>query len=387
MSTYWLSNLGFDPFATPSGLPGEADAVVIGGGLMGVATAYWLARAERSVVLVEAEELCGGATGRNAGLMLPSSSALEQPRLLREVLEEEAIDAEYATPGHLALASSESCWEAFQAEAGRSRERGGSLQTLDLKACEDLIGQRLSDRFFGGRWYPQGGVVHSARLVYGLARAAERRGAVVAVQTRALGVTSQAASDRLRVATTRGPVAARHVVYACNFKTAALLPQLDTVLQPTVAQVLSTAPLPPVFRVGLGVDWGSVYWRQTTDGAIVLGGGSEPLAGDGGDDRRADGLDARIQNRLEGFLSRAFPDLPDFTVSRRWFGVMDNTRDNRPIAGPLGPDPRCWVVAGFGGHGMPAGVSVGKGIAEGIATGDVPSAMAPLAPSRFEELR
>jgi glycine/D-amino acid oxidase-like deaminating enzyme len=66
---------------------------------------------------------------------------------------------------------------------------------------------------------------------------------------------------------------------------------------------------------------------------------------------------------------------------------MDYTRDGRPIVGPLGPDPRRWVVAGFGGHGMPAGISVGKGIAEGIATGHVPGAFAPLAPSRFEELR
>jgi gamma-glutamylputrescine oxidase len=384
VSTYWLSTLGAEPFEPPPTLPSETDAVVVGGGLMGVATAYWLARARRSVLLVEAERLCGGATGRNAGLMLPSSSTLEEPRLLQQVLADEAIQAEYETPGHLALASSEPCWEAFQSEAAQSRERGGSLQALDLTSCEDLVGRRLSSLFLGGRWFPRGSVVHSARLVLGLARAAERHGAVVAVGTRALEVTGKAAKDRLFVTTTRGRVEARHVVYACNFRTAALVPELAAVFQPTVAQVLSTAPLPPVFRIGLGVDWGSIYWRQVPGGSIVLGGGSRPLSDDGSG---ADDLDAELQERLEGFLARAFPGFPELTVSGRWAGVMDYSKDGRPVVGPLDGDLRRWVVAGFGGHGMPAGLSVGKGIAEGITSGQVPAPLTPLAPSRFEELR
>jgi gamma-glutamylputrescine oxidase len=383
VNTYWLASLGMDPFAPPAALPAEVDAVVVGGGLMGVAAAYWLARAGSSVVLVEADGLASGATGRNAGLMLPNSSGLEDPRPLQQVLADEGIDAGYATVGHLALASSEACWESFQGEAAQSRERGGTLQALDVKACEDLLGMRLSSSFLGGRWFVRGSVVHSGRLVYGLAHAAERRGATIAVQTRAVEVAA-APGDRLVVATTRGRVHTAHVIYACNYKTPALLPELAAVLQPSVAQVLSTAPLPPLFRMGLGVDWGSVYWRQTPDGAIILGGGSQPLKEDGD---TGDGLDPGTQSRLEGFLSRAFPGFPELTVTRRWTGVMDSARDGRPLVGPLARDPRRWVVAGFGGHGMPAGLNVGRAIVGAIATGVVPESLAPLSPSRFAELR
>ncbi len=407
MGPYWLTTLGAETFTAPPTLPVSADTVVIGGGLMGVATLYWLARAGRQPVLIEAEDLCSGATGRNAGLLLPNSSPLEQPALLRSVLAEEQIDAGFATPGHLALAASASCWDAFQAEASRSQARGGTLEALDIPACERLIGTRLSGLFLGGRWYPGGGLVHSARLVHGLARAAERYGATVAIRTRARAVTNEPGTDRLLVETNRGRIAASQVVYACSFKVAALLPALASVLQPTVAQVLATAPTPPVFRIGLGVDWGSMYWRQTMDGTIVLGGGSQPLVPNGartpyasrdgrneetsgdldGEEVEDDWLDPEIQRRLGGFFPRAFPDLPAMTIRQRWGGVMDHTRDNAPIVGPLAADPRRWVVAGFGGHGMPAGLGIGKAVAEGIARGQVPDIVAGLSPSRFEDLR
>lgn len=383
MTTYWLSSLKTEPFEVPSELPADTDTVIVGGGLMGVATAYWLARLGTSVLLLERTELCWGASGRNAGLMLPSSSALEEPGLLEEVLATEGIQAGYATPGHLALASSESTWEAFRVEAERSREVGGPLEAMDRQACEELLGTRLSDRFLGGRWFPLGSVVHSARLVYGLARAAVTHGAVLAVQTEALELRHDSATGGLQVVTNRGSVEARHVVYACGSETPRLVPGLQGVLQPTVAQVLATEPLSPTFRVGLGMDWGSVFWRQLSDGAIVLGGGSRPLARNGAGE--AD-LDPEIQSRLEDFLSSSFPDLPEFAIDLRWVGVMDNTRDGRPIVGPLASDPRQWLVVGFGGHGMPGGLRVGQGIAEGLTSGKVSDALVPLTPSRFAEL-
>lgn len=381
MSTYWISNLGMDPFEAPSALPATSDTVIVGGGLMGVATAYWLAREGKDVLLLERGELCRGATGRNAGLLLPNSSALEQPALLRQVLADEEIDADYATPGHLALATSAPCWESFQQEAERSRERGGSLEALDMASCEEILGMRLGDLFLGGRWFPHGSVVHSARLVVGLARAAERHGAVIAVDTPVQEVTHRRGMERLRVAIPQGTVETTHVVFACSFKTVDLVPELDSVLRPSVAQVLSTAPLPPLFEIGLGVDFGSVYWRQTPGGSIVLGGGSQPWNPRADADER---VDDEIQCRLEGFLARAFPDFPSFEVRHRWAGVMDSTLDGRPVVGPLDTEARRWVVAGFGGHGMPAGLAVGKGIAEGIATGEVPEPLADWIPNRFE---
>src|SRR5436190_3354309 len=106
-------------------LPARTDVTVIGGGLLGAATAYWLARAGVATVLIEQGELAAGATGRNGGFMVAGTAerypaavarlgrataratwqlTLDNRALLRQVLEKEAIACDYREPGHLHLA-------------------------------------------------------------------------------------------------------------------------------------------------------------------------------------------------------------------------------------------------------------------------------------------
>src|SRR4051794_27453093 len=106
-------------------LPARTAVVVIGGGLLGTATAYWLARAGVAAVLIEQGDLASGATGRNGGFMVAGTAerypaalarlghaparavwrlTLDNRVLLRQVLAEEAIECDYREPGHLHLA-------------------------------------------------------------------------------------------------------------------------------------------------------------------------------------------------------------------------------------------------------------------------------------------
>src|SRR5438874_2476997 len=71
-ATHWLSEVDVEAFPPPMALSSEAEVVIIGGGLMGVSTAYWLASSGVNVLLVEAHRLAWGASARNAGLMLAS---------------------------------------------------------------------------------------------------------------------------------------------------------------------------------------------------------------------------------------------------------------------------------------------------------------------------
>jgi gamma-glutamylputrescine oxidase len=382
--SYWFSENAVKPPDGVLSLPSASDVVVVGGGVLGVAATYWLVRLGFGVVLLEAAQLGCGASGRNAGFMLCGSSALEDPAFIRAVLDNESIDAEFLEPGHLALASSREIEERIVEEIAKRPSSAPSLQWLNHGQCEDLLGIRISDQFLGGRWFPSGRSIHPARFVYGLANAATRHGAVLAFNTPALSlVSSGARSDSIQVITSRGRVNARHVVLACNVKTGDFLPELQHVLAPLRGQVVCTTKLHPIFRIGLAVDWGTLYWRQTGDGTIVLGGyhNLDPLA----EATAREGLNPKIQSALLRFLPDAFPGFPEVTVQQRWSGIMDETADGKPIVGPWLDGRNIWVIAGCGGHGLPPALGLGKALAESIAQGQPSAVLSALDPARFKD--
>lgn len=348
---------------------------------MGVSVAYWLARAGVSAVVLEARALASGATGRNAGLMLAGSKPLENPELVQAVLQEEGIDAGYATPGHMALAASEGVWDQFCEEANRRRGTPAPVFALDHSACEDLLGMKINKRFLGGRWLPHGGIVNPTRLVYGLATAALHHGASVISHTSVLQVDAVPGHEYLGISTTRGILRAQQVVFACNTALSIFAPEFKDVVTPVRGQVLSTQPLPPIFKIGLGVDFGTVYWRQSSDGVIVIGGyrNRDPIT----ETTTKEDLNSDIQQALTDFLPDAFPGFPPISISRRWAGIMDYPSDGNPLIGAMPGSPGRWVISGFGGHGLPGALGAGNALAEAIATGQAPPILEPFNPGRF----
>jgi len=375
--SYWFEGIATRFFEPLGRLPAQVDVVIVGGGLMGVSTGYWLARLGADALLLEASHLCSGATGRNSGLMLPAATELENPSLLEQVLREESIEADYSTPGHMALASVPEIWEAFQEEVRQRKGNSPALFVLERSACEEILKMRISRRFLGGRWFPQGGVVHPVMLVYGVANAASKHGLRISAQTPVISV--RPSGKELIVRTSRGDIAAKSVIYACSGQLGDLVSELRGTVRLVTAHVLSTDPLPPLFRMGMAVDFGTVYWRQMRDGTIVIGGDGRSFLS---------GLKAKggslPEAGLAGFLTAAFPDIPLIGVRRRWTGVMDSPNDGKPIVGSITGRPNQWVVAGFNGHGMPLGLSVGRNVAQSIVTGAVSSALVPFNPQRLE---
>jgi glycine/D-amino acid oxidase-like deaminating enzyme len=362
--SHWLVHAGGAEPTAVAELPTEAEVVVIGGGILGVAATYWLARRGIDVLLLEATCLGWGATGRNAGLVLAAPTPLEDLSLLRAVLREEAIDAQFEERDHLALAVTPDVLEKMLIEVGRRPATAPPLKVLGRAECEGLLGQRLSPRVLGGRWLRGAAVVHPVRLVRQLAERARRRGAKLAWPVRARSVRHGRHRHTSRVETTRGVVRARSVVVACAAGTPRLLPALRHILKEHRAPMCSTVTVPPIFNMGLAIDWGTYYWRQAADGAVILGGG-------------------RVHEDLAGVLPQIFPELRAIPIARRWVGVMDEAPDGRPIVGASAHGHNVWVAAGFGGHGLPPALGVGAALAEWIATGEAAPALRPLDPGRF----
>jgi gamma-glutamylputrescine oxidase len=300
---------------------------------------------------------------------------------VREVLNTEDLDVEFATPGHLALITSVERWDKVRQEANQTANSPRPIKALDRQACEDLLRLRIGDHFLGGRWFALGSVLNPVRLVHGLAAVAQRQGARFVAGVRLVRIGERDRSSMWEVETERGIVRANHLVLACGAALTDFIPALGPVLEPIRGQVLATEPLSPLFAMAMAVDWGTVYWRQTQEGVIILGGfRTLDSATETGRDER---LNPVIQEALTAFLPQAFPGFPPVRVSHRWAGIMDCTVDGRPVIGAVPGFDRQWVIAGFGGHGLPVGIGAGKALAEAILTGRTPLLLQRYDPVRF----
>ena len=395
-ASYWHATAGA---GVPAGeLPGSADVAVIGGGLLGACATYWLARAGVRVAQVEQARIAYGATGRNGGFMGTGTAegylgtrarhgreaaralmalTLDSLALLRRVLAEEGIDCDYRECGRVSLALSEEECAAQARTVAALRADGFTGAThLDRAGVQELIATPLGPEIAGGTHSTDGGLLHSARFVQGIAAAAQRRGARLA-HAQVQRLIPDGAG--VRVETTAGALRAGAAIVAVNAWTDTLVPALRGLITPVRGQILAYAPLPPVFPLGVGaaVTPTGEYWQQTPDGTIVLGGCRADAPGR--DVGVREGVPTpEVQAKIEQVLPRLFPRLDGLRVARRWAGLMAFTADYLPVADRAPGLPGVWVTGGFCGHGMPFGMRLGQLLAEAATTGAAPAELAPL---------
>lgn len=392
--SYWQQTL--ETFALSSALPREVEVVVIGGGLLGAATCYWLARADVQVALLEQTAIAAGASGRNGGFVrmgpagsyaqarerLGTETALavmylteESQALLRMVCDDEAIACDYREPGTLRLAITDAQRDQYRREIELLNADGFAAEWLERAQVQKLLSVPLAPDILGARFRPQQGLVHSAKLVQGLVRAAVDHGARAYL---AEVISLQQEGGQVHIHTSQGDLIARTVIVAINAWTSRLLPALKQIIVPVLEQMLAYAPLEPLFPVGIGVDLiDGEYCQQTPSGHILIGGCGtlEPNAGFGVWESLPT---APVQQALEQVLPRLFPSLAtQLQVVQRWAGLMGYTTDQHPIVDAAPGLPGVFCVGGFSGHGMPFGLRLGQLLAATAVQRDLHPALAP----------
>jgi glycine/D-amino acid oxidase-like deaminating enzyme len=392
-TSYWQHTAPTVPLSTD--LPPSVDVVVIGGGLMGTATSYWLAREGVSVALLEREAIGWGATGRNGGFVVagPTESypetirhlghetayavmtdTLTNQHLMRQVIEEEAIICDYRTPGTIRLALGVIEEDLLREEVAAYQADGFSVSFFDRQAVQALIKTALSPEIRGGRFKHGQGLLHSARFVRGLAQAAVRRG-LRAYQAEVQTIIPEGL--HLRVQTSRGSIQTATVVVAANAWVGRLVPELADLILPAREQMLAYAPIAPIFEHGISADiTAGEYFQQTADGTILIGGCNTVAPGEDMGVWEMTPLPI-VQSAIEAVLPRLFPALAPLQVVRRWAGLLDYTTDHHPIVDNVPTLPGVFVVCGFSGHGMPFGLRFGQLLMEAVMSSRLPSALKP----------
>jgi glycine/D-amino acid oxidase-like deaminating enzyme len=350
----WHETAG-DDWSPRAALPGDtqADVAIVGAGLTGLWTAYYLLRDDPTlrVVVLEAETAGFGASGRNGGwcsalfpaglpklASLPGSSrarALAQHRAMRATVDEvlrvtgeEGIDARAHKGGTIKLARSRSQVRRAHAEVGAARAWGrdeDELRLLDQAEASERL--RATD-VLGATFTPDCAAVHPARLVRGLALAVERRGGRIYEHTRVRSLEPR------RAVTAHGVVSADVVIRATEGYTTTLEGMRRDVV-PVYSLVVATEPLPESTwdRIGLRdretfSDYRNliVYGQRTADGRLVFGGRGAPYHfGSGirpGYDR-----EPRVFSMLRSTLVAMFPVLEGVRFTHAWGGALGTPRD------------------------------------------------------------
>jgi glycine oxidase len=367
------------------------DVVVLGGGVVGCATAFYLARAGASVTVIEPQELAAGASGAAAGMLAALSDeggdrgpafqqlCLDSLHLYGELLpdlEATGIDLRYRRSGvmHLALSA---------AEADHLRHRYENQRALapDLRWLEasQIAAEEpeASPRAVAALVSPQEHYLDPQRLVLALAEAARRHGARIEVGRPFSRFRPR--GDRIVAVDAGGArFQADAVVLAAGAWTVRLARRIGAFVpvRPIRGQMLALrGPATPLRRV----IWGEkAYLVPRENGLTFVGATVEDV---GFRQRTTATALARLRRGASGLV----PGLAIARVASAWAGLRPGSSDGLPILGRLPGWSNAWVATGHFRNGILLSPITGKLIAESVLAGRDAPALAPFSPRRFGE--
>lgn len=368
-------------------VPDRADVIIVGGGIVGCATAYYLTRRGADVLLIERGEIGSGATGRSGGGVRQSARvseelplAMESVALFPALSDELGVDLEYTRRGNLRLVEIPDHVRPMQADVARQQKLGLDVRWLEPAEVVELVPVLKRDAICGASYCPTDGHVNPFRLVTGFYQRARDAGLQV-LTGRQVDSIRHASADVVVKAGGR-EIRAQTVLIAAGAGSRALCLKLgfDLPLTNVCYESMITEALSPRFPQMFGVATGDLFFRQTRHGGVHFGGGIIEER----DNVSTTGKNIRLAVE---HLTRLVSGLEDVQLLRTWGGVDPNTPDGMPIIDRLSDN--VLLATGFCGHGLAIGPIVGRYLAEWIAGdggngGGRPRALAPFRRDRFE---
>jgi glycine/D-amino acid oxidase-like deaminating enzyme len=311
------------------------DAIVIGGGLVGSAIGYGLAREGLRVSLVDEGDVAYRASRGNFGLVWVQSkgegaphyqrwtrrSADEWPRLAAELLERTGIAVGHQRPGGVHLCLGEAELEARHARMERMRVEAGNFgfdyRMLDHHEVADLL-PGLGPAVSGASWTPYDGHANPLNLLHALHRGFAGLGGRY-IPNSTIGEAAAAPGD-FRLTTAEGDIAAPKVVLAAGLGNAALTPLfgLAAPVRPQRGQILVTERVQPLLPMPI------TTIRQTIEGGIMLGDSQEDVGFD-------TGQQPAVMQTIARRAVLCFPWLRDLQIVRAWSALRVMPPDGLPI--------------------------------------------------------
>jgi gamma-glutamylputrescine oxidase len=356
----------------------SSDVCVVGGGIVGATLARLLGEAGKSVVVLEAGTVGGGASGRNAGHCIGGMRnsyhhaierfGHERARELRDfLLDSRALVRVWCDQYHVPYEANGSQYlgiDAAEADELRASARALLADGAEIEFSElDPYG-----RGFVGRLYQPGDLGLQPYLLVTRLMAASGALVIEDSAVRAIEQTGETVTLRSRLAT----VTCKQAILATNAYSRTLHPYFRDKVFPTRAQMYATAPSaePRLLTMPTGTQDGFEYFRQLSDGRFLIGGYRDRFADE--EVGYGDETTPQLQAGLEGWVRERFPEVAKLAITHRWAGTMGFTPDALPLVGRLPDLPNVYFAVGFTGSGMSFGPATARAAAAYMLEGTHP---------------
>jgi gamma-glutamylputrescine oxidase len=351
----------------------RADVCVVGGGYTGLSAALHLAEGGADVVLIEASEIASGASGRNGGqihsglrrdvIWLEKKFGFERARTFWNLSEEakaliRSLVVRFAIPCDLRAGVIETQHKASlmkdAAELVETLSKRFGYEQASLLGRDEIIEALGSERFFGGIHDRGGGHLDPYRFSIGLARAAAGLGAKLHEHTPATALGPGPV-----VRTPSGEVRAERVIVATDGRSGEFEQITRRHMVGINSFVVVTEPLGVLGETIMPGGQSAAdsrfvvrYWRKTSDGRLVFGGG-ESSAGQ---------IPADVRSFVQPHLLEVYPQLANVPLAHGWGGVVSVTAPRLPYVREIAPN--VWTAGGYSGQGVALAPFLGKLLAE-----------------------
>jgi sarcosine oxidase subunit beta len=377
-------------------LQSSYDAVLIGGGIHGLAAAYFLAKdfGMTNVAVVERRYIGYGGSGRNTAIVRANQRTQENVRLYDEglklwpkLIDELDFNMMFFNCGNLNLAHSETAVSALRLSVCTAQFCGVKSELLDAKQCKDLIPElNISDDIthpiFGGMYHPPGGILRHDAVSWGLAKGASGFGVHIHQNTEVTGIDVKAGKV-MGVKTTQGNMSTPRVLICAGGYSSLLTEMigLQLPIHSLTIQAMVTQPLKPFLHHVISSGAYHVYANQTLKGEIATGAHMDPWP-----NFTTNTTALYIKHQAEA-LAEILPCLNGVKFMRHWAGLADMTSDMAPIMEGNDPIEGLYLDCGWGYFGFKSGPIAGKYMADYMAKAQCPDILTPFTLRRFERFQ
>lgn len=368
----------------------EASIVIIGGGVVGCATAYYLAKAGmKDIVLVEKDYLASGSTGRCAGGIRQQWGtetnirlSMGSVRLFEKLDKELGRDSEYYQGGYLLLARTEKQIEQFRKNIALQNRMGLDCKLIGLDEVK-LVAPALSTNkdLLAAAHCGTDGHANPFLVTQAYADGARKLGVDIRLRTEVTGIETTGGMIS-GVATSSGKIKTAKLMNAAGGYAATIgkMVGLDLPVEPVRHQILVTEPVQHALDP-LVVDFGrNLYFRQTMHGGFVMG---QSDKGEPSSFNVGSGL-GFAEEVAAKFLDM-MPSLGEISIVRQWAGLYEATPDAQPILGGVDNLDGYFHAIGFSGHGFMVAPMTGKVMSELILGQTQEIDVLPYRLNRFKE--